>query len=41
MPFIVAIYRNDKGLQALHAAAPFIAVWDDHEVCNDTYKNGA
>jgi alkaline phosphatase D len=36
-----AIYRTDKGLQALHAAAPFIAVWDDHEVCNDTYKNGA
>ncbi len=33
-----AIYRTDKGLQA---AAPFIAVWDDHEVCNDTYKNGA
>lgn len=36
-----AIYRTDKGLQALHAAAPFIAIWDDHEVCNDTYKNGA
>ncbi|MFT4941386.1 MAG: alkaline phosphatase D [Paraglaciecola sp.] len=36
-----AIYRTDKGLQALHAAAPFIAVWDDHEVCNDTYKDGA
>jgi alkaline phosphatase D len=36
-----AIYRTDKGLQALHAAAPFIAVWDDHEVSNDTYKNGA
>lgn len=36
-----AIYRTDKGLQALHAAAPFIAVWDDHEVCNDTYRDGA
>lgn len=36
-----ALYRSDKGLQALHAAAPFIVVWDDHEVCNDTYKNGA
>jgi alkaline phosphatase D len=36
-----ALYRTDKGLQALHAAAPFIAVWDDHEVCNDTYKAGA
>jgi alkaline phosphatase D len=36
-----AIYKTDKGLQALHAAAPFIAVWDDHEVTNDTYKDGA
>jgi alkaline phosphatase D len=36
-----ATYRTDKGLQALHAAAPFIAVWDDHEVSNDTYKDGA
>ncbi len=36
-----AIYRTDKGLQALHAACPMIAVWDDHEVANDTYANGA
>lgn len=36
-----AQYRADRGLQAIHAAAPFIAVWDDHEVCNDTYKSGA
>jgi alkaline phosphatase D len=36
-----AIYRTDKGLQALHAAAPFIVVWDDHEIANDTYKSGA
>ena len=36
-----AIYRTDQGLQALHAAAPFIAIWDDHEVTNDTYKSGA
>ncbi|WP_159820680.1 alkaline phosphatase D family protein [Colwellia sp. 20A7] len=36
-----AIYKTDKGLQALHAAAPFIAVWDDHEISNDTYKSGA
>lgn len=36
-----AIYKTDKGLQSLHAAAPFIAVWDDHEVTNDTYKSGA
>ncbi|MEM5530905.1 alkaline phosphatase D family protein [Pseudoalteromonas arctica] len=36
-----AIYRTDQGLQSLHAAAPFIAIWDDHEVTNDTYKSGA
>ncbi|WP_283788506.1 alkaline phosphatase D family protein [Bermanella sp. WJH001] len=34
-------YRTDVDLQALHAGVPFITVWDDHEVCNDTYKNGA
>ncbi|MDQ7043391.1 MAG: alkaline phosphatase D family protein [Sulfurimonas sp.] len=36
-----ALYHTDRGLQALHAAAPMIAVWDDHEVANDTYKDGA
>ncbi|WGL15197.1 alkaline phosphatase D family protein [Microbulbifer bruguierae] len=36
-----ALYRTDQGLQALHAAAPFIAVWDDHEIANDTWKAGA
>nr|WP_284500232.1 alkaline phosphatase D family protein [Microbulbifer sp. GX H0434] len=36
-----ALYRTDAGLQALHAAAPFIAVWDDHEIANDTWKEGA
>jgi alkaline phosphatase D len=36
-----ALYRTDTGLQAIHAAAPFIAVWDDHEITNDTYKAGA
>ncbi|MFT5593968.1 MAG: alkaline phosphatase D [Oceanicoccus sp.] len=34
-------YRTDTDLQALHGGVPFITVWDDHEVCNDTYKNGA
>jgi alkaline phosphatase D len=36
-----ALYRTDKGLLDLHANTPFIAVWDDHEVANDTYKYGA
>ena len=36
-----ALYRTDAGLQALHQAAPFIVVWDDHEIANDGYKDGA
>lgn len=36
-----AQYRSDPDLQALHAAAPMIAVWDDHEIANDTWQNGA
>ena len=36
-----ATYRTDKGLLALHRNKPFIVVWDDHEVANDTYKSGA
>ncbi|UDF35886.1 UNVERIFIED_ORG: alkaline phosphatase D family protein [Shinella sp. XGS7] len=36
-----ALYRSDPDLQALHAALPMIAVWDDHEIANDTWKNGA
>ena len=30
-----AQYRSDPLLQAAHAMAPWIAVWDDHEVAND------
>ncbi|WP_148862129.1 alkaline phosphatase D family protein [Marinobacter fonticola] len=36
-----ALYHTDTDLQALHAAAPFIAVWDDHEVANDAWEDGA
>ncbi len=36
-----AQYRQDSDLQALHAKLPMIAVWDDHELANDTWKNGA
>ncbi|MEH6389235.1 MAG: alkaline phosphatase D family protein [Pseudomonas profundi] len=36
-----ALYRTDNALQALHAAAPCIAVWDDHEISNDTWQQGA
>ncbi|EGQ8134531.1 alkaline phosphatase D family protein [Vibrio parahaemolyticus] len=36
-----AQYRQDADLQALHAKLPMIAAWDDHELANDTWKNGA
>lgn len=36
-----AQYRSDESLQKLHSLTPFITVWDDHEVANDTYKDGA
>ncbi|MEW5837297.1 MAG: alkaline phosphatase D family protein [Pseudomonadota bacterium] len=36
-----AQYRSDADLQALHAKLPFICVWDDHEIANDTWKDGA
>ncbi|SMF28803.1 alkaline phosphatase D family protein [Pseudobacteriovorax antillogorgiicola] len=34
-------YRSDRDLQAVHQAHPFIVVWDDHEVANDAWRNGA
>ena len=34
-------YRSDKQLQLAHQKKPFICVWDDHEVTNDAYKDGA
>jgi len=30
-----AQYKSDPALQAAHAAAPWLLVWDDHEVDND------
>lgn len=34
-------YRSDADLQLAHQKKPFICVWDDHEVANDAYKDGA
>ena len=34
-------YRSDPDLQLAHQKKPFICVWDDHEIANDTYKDGA
>lgn len=36
-----AQYKSDPDLQAAHARAAFICVWDDHEVANDTWMLGA
>jgi alkaline phosphatase D len=30
-----ALHRSDAGLQAMHAACPWLVTWDDHEVQND------
>ncbi|CAM5409263.1 phosphodiesterase/alkaline phosphatase D [Streptomyces avidinii] len=34
-------YKTDPDLRALHAAHPVIAIWDDHEIANDTWSGGA
>ena len=35
-----ALYRRDKSLRAVHAKAPMMVVWDDHEV-QDNYAGAA
>lgn len=34
-------YKTDPDLRALHQAHPVIAIWDDHEIANDTWSGGA
>ncbi|MDN3919641.1 alkaline phosphatase D family protein [Roseateles violae] len=34
-----AQYKSDAQLQAMHAAAPWIVTWDDHEIDNDWAAN--
>ena len=36
-----AQYKSDPDSKNLHALKPMIAVWDDHEIANDAYKDGA
>jgi len=36
-----ALYKTDPDLQALHAAVPWVITWDDHEVANDEWSDGA
>jgi phosphodiesterase/alkaline phosphatase D-like protein len=37
----IAQYRRDPDLQAAHAAAPWVMIWDDHETANDSWSGGA
>jgi len=34
-------YKSDPASQALHAAHAIIAIWDDHETANNSWKDGA
>jgi alkaline phosphatase D len=36
-----AQYKSDPDLQALHAVAPWVVTWDDHESANDAWSGGA
>jgi len=36
-----AQYHTDANLLTLRAAAPLIAIWDDHETANDSWAGGA
>ena len=34
-------YRLDPDLRAAHKSHPFITIWDDHEIANNSYVDGA
>lgn len=36
-----AQYKSDPDLRALHATLPVIAVWDDHDLADNTWREGA
>lgn len=36
-----AQYKADQELQGVHHQFPLICIWDDHELANDTYRDGA
>ena len=36
-----ALYKADPDLAALHRKYAFVTTWDDHEVTNDTWREGA
>jgi alkaline phosphatase D len=36
-----AQYKRDADLQEAHRQHPFICIWDDHEITNDAWRDGA
>src|SRR5688572_7686568 len=36
-----SLYRTDRGLRLMSQQHPMIAIWDDHEIANDAYTQGA
>jgi alkaline phosphatase D len=36
-----AQYKRDPDLQEVHRQHPFVVVWDDHELANNTWRDGA
>jgi alkaline phosphatase D len=36
-----SLYRLDKGLRRIHQQQPFICIWDDHEIANNSHVVGA
>ncbi|MYF77070.1 MAG: alkaline phosphatase [Acidobacteria bacterium] len=36
-----AQYKSDADLQEVHRLHPFVCVWDDHEITNNAYTDGA
>lgn len=36
-----AQYKRDADSQAVHRQHPFVCIWDDHEITNDSWKGGA
>ena len=36
-----AQYKSDEDLQALHSSIPMACAWDDHEIANDAWREGA
>ncbi len=36
-----AQYRRELPLQELHRVAPWVSVWDDHDVADDSWRTGS